>query len=105
MQKNKNCYINWCNNNFWKSCRSVHTVQKKQSFILPKIIPYLEQLDTVSDEEIEMLTKMLDLQERKRLEVYLDVSKEKISNKRIFLYLCNLIDFKEIDNLKIKKKK
>jgi len=68
--------------------------------VIPNILPYLEYLDDVSDEEIKMLRQMLDKEENKKLEDYISVSWEKITNKRIFLYLCNLIDFKEIDNIK-----
>lgn len=70
----------------------------KQPLLLPSIIPYMEYLDYISDDEITFILSLLDINEKKRIKEYHNWSKTNISKKRLFLYICNLIDFKEVDN-------
>jgi len=74
----------------------------KQKLLLPSIVPYLNCLDDINDEEIKLITSFLEPAEHKRLQQYYNVSKTTITKKRLFLYICNLIDFKEINNRKEK---
>jgi hypothetical protein len=68
----------------------------KKSLLEEKIQPYLKTIESLTDDDIEILKSMLEKEEQKKLDDYIAVNTDNITHKRIFLYICNILDFQEI---------
>ena len=53
---------------------------------------YINSLDYIDDSEILLLTNMLNKKEKALFTKYKNNTKDKINNKRIFCFICSLID-------------
>jgi len=67
----------------------------KNNMLTPQITPYLKYLDEINDDEIQIAINLLDSEELFRVEEYCYSIKENFSRKRLFLFICCLIDFRE----------
>lgn len=65
--------------------------------LLPKIKPYYDYLDDITNDEIDCIIKSLNTKEKYRYKSYLNSfhNKSDITIKRIFIFLCILIDTSE----------
>ncbi len=74
--------------------------------LLPLIVPYMKELDLCDDYDIDILLSLLDFSEWNRLQKYIDCHKNRsdVTNKKMFLFISSLIDFKEKQNESKKRK-
>ncbi len=77
---------------------------KNKSLLLPSILNYMCSLDDLSYDEIDYAVSLLDTSELRKLESYKIAISDNFTIKRLFIFICWLIDQKELYNLRIKNK-